>query len=85
MRYKKGIINDAKQDFESAITKKEKFAEAFNNLGILLFSEEIYDDAEKNFNSYMDDNIPNISSSYPLANDENGEISNTLNNLMNKI
>ncbi len=44
-----------------------------------------YLNAEKAFNSYVHDNVPNIASSYPLANDENGEISNTLKNLMNKI
>lgn len=44
-----------------------------------------YVNAEKAFNSYVQDNIPNITSSYPLANDENGEISNAFKNLMNKI
>ena len=64
----------------------QQFANEINEMGENSQANyEKYIDAEKNFNSYMDDNIPNISSSYPLANDENGEISNTLNNLMNKI
>lgn len=78
--------NEVKQSYSELYDTWQQFKNEKNEMGEN--SQANYDkyiNAEKDFNSYIDNNTPNISSSYPLANDENGEISDTLNNLINKI
>ncbi len=78
--------NEVKQLYSEMYDTWQQFATEINERGENeQTNSDKYKIAVKNFYDYVNNNIPNISSTYPLANDENGEISNTLNNLINMI
>lgn len=78
--------NGVKQLYSELYDSWQQFGNEINEMGENSQTNfDKYVSAEKNFYNYAESNKPNISSLYPLANDENGEISNMFNNLMSKL
>ncbi|RLB27570.1 MAG: hypothetical protein DRG66_05170, partial [Deltaproteobacteria bacterium] len=56
---RQGELDKAKDALEEAISLKSDYAEAYNNLGLVYYEKEDYDEAEKKFKKVIDELNPN--------------------------